>query len=470
MIKKLFCLITMAILILTFGMSAYANSAQTYWAGESTSALISKDEKSPLEAKNEVLTFDLNEFPKSNYKNIDEFLDYSGRVTAQYTIHNPSNEAITSKLAFPFGTLPGYDFSEEFEYSELPNRYDSLYNITVNDVTVEKKLRHTFSYGFGTFDYKEDPKNICDSFKKDEFYSPNMPVKVYVFETNGIPEEFSGEAYASALFSVDADNTRILLADCTNYDHKNYKTTEAGLYVENALSFTMYVIGDDIKELPQWKVYSDVSQEVETDAEVKLLFTDNWTFQEVALMFHGSDSGVSETDWYNAAVDKLNNLNFYTGFLGSDLELMLSGSLMQWFEYEITLKAGETIKNTVTAPIYPTINYNFTPTIYDYTYLISPAKSWASFGKIDVIVNTPYYITECNLGDFKKAENGYTLTIDKLADEELFFSLSTAQKPKIDSSFTLDTLHIMLIAYAALISVVVIIILIILKARKKNRK
>lgn len=469
MFKKMLCFTLTCMLALAFSVSAFANSAQMYWSGESGSGLISTNKKSPLQVKNEVLTFDLEEFPENYYPTVDEFVNYSGKVTAKYTIHNPSNQTITSKLAFPFGSLPAYDFKADFEYDKIPRRYDEMYQILINETEVEKKLRHTFSYGFSAFDYKDDSEKICDNFKKDDFYSPNTPVKVYVFEPSGIPDEFKENAFASASFSLDAGKTRVLLADCAGHEEIDYKTVDAGLYVENGIAFTMYVIGEDIKELPEWKVYGDYMLESEISGKVKLLFTDDWTFKDVALMFHGADSGVSETDWYNASVDKLNNLSYYTGFLGSDLELMLSDSLMQWFEYEITLKAGETIENTVTAPIYPTINSGFNPTIYDYTYFISPAKSWASFGKIDVVINTPYYVTECALGEPKKVDGGYAFTIESLPENELFFTLCTSKNPKEDFHFELDFLHISLIFYGVLASIVIIVILLPQKRKKKTK-
>ena len=471
MYKKMFCLITSALIIALTSISASANSSQMYWSGQSGSSTIIKDEKSPLIVESELLTFDLQEFPKNYYSSTEEFENYSGKVTAKYTIKNPTDKDVTARLAFPFGTMPAYDFSEEFNFQEIPKMYDDKYKISVNGKEIDKTLRHTFSYGFGAFDYKNDTQNLCDEYKKDDFYSPDTPVKVYVFEANGIPEEFIGNAFASASFSLDADKTRVLLADCSSYNYENYKTARAGLLVENGISFTMYVIGKDIDTLPKWTVYEDSLEEKECSGEVKLLFTDNRIFEDIALMFHSPDSGVSETDWYNAAIDKLNNLAFYSGFLGSDNELMLSDCLMQWFEYEITVNAGETITNSVSAPIYPDINHSFSPTVYDYTYLLSPANSWSKFGKIDVVIYTPYYISDSTVGQYTKVKGGYTLTVDSIPEDELFFTLSTSQNPKEENIYYFDILH-QILAVLLILSVlanVALIVVIILKSKRKNK-
>ena len=108
---------------------------------------------------------------------------------------------------------------------------------------------------------------------------------------------------------------------------------------------------------------------------------------------------------------------------------------MRWYEYEITLEPGQRIVNSVTAPIYPSIDLDYDPDIYGYTYLLSPAKTWKSFGKLDIVVNTPYYITESSLDGFEKTETGYKANFDGLPNGELNFVLSTAENPEPESGF-----------------------------------
>ena len=81
--------------------------------------------------------------------------------------------------------------------------------------------------------------------------------------------------------------------------------------------------------------------------------------------------------------------------------------------------------------MYPDANVRYEPPIYTYNYLLSPAKTWADFGNLDIIVNTPYYMTESG-GDFsfEKTETGYQTSLDGLPEGELTFTLSEAAKPK----------------------------------------
>ena len=105
------------------------------------------------------------------------------------------------------------------------------------------------------------------------------------------------------------------------------------------------------------------------------------SFKDYALRGYDETSGILESDWYNAQVELL-RLSSET--LGNGLIQIEEGdfSLMRWYEYTLTLEPGQTLKNAVTAPLYPAIDAGYTPSLYSYTYLLSPAKTWAQFGEL----------------------------------------------------------------------------------------
>ena len=129
------------------------------------------------------------------------------------------------------------------------------------------------------------------------------------------------------------------------------------------------------------------------------------TFKDYALRGYDENSGILESDWYNAQVELL-RLSSETW--GNGLIQIEEGdfSLMRWYEYTLTLEPGQTLKNAVTAPLYPAIDAGYTPSLYAYTYLLSPAKTWAQFGELEVVVKTPYYMTECGIDGFTKTDGG----------------------------------------------------------------
>ena len=106
---------------------------------------------------------------------------------------------------------------------------------------------------------------------------------------------------------------------------------------------------------------------------------------------------------------------------------------MRWYEYEFEVPAKTKIINVVTAPMYPSINTQYEPAIHGYTYLLSPAKTWKSFGNLDVEIHTPYYLVDDVLG-FTKTDYGYSLSFAGLPDKELEFTLSASETPTYTQS------------------------------------
>ena len=103
-----------------------------------------------------------------------------------------------------------------------------------------------------------------------------------------------------------------------------------------------------------------------------------------------------------------------------------------WYEYEITVAPSQRIVNTVTAPIYPDVYFNYEPQIYDYYYTPSPEFNWSKFGTLDVVINTPFHLLNYNiLGEFGKTGTGYKASsIDNLPTDYLHFELSTSENPE----------------------------------------
>ena len=148
---------------------------------------------------------------------------------------------------------------------------------------------------------------------------------------------------------------------------------------------------------------------------------------------------------------------------------------MRWYQYEITIEPKSSITNTVTAPIYPEINGSYEPAIYTYTYLLSPASTWASFGELEIIINTPFYITENSLEGFTKTETGYTLKRNGLPGGELEFTLSTSENPTKPPRSITSYIPIEIIISFSIIGGVILLIgggitaFVIVRKKKKNK-
>ena len=205
-------------------------------------------------------------------------------------------------------------------------------------------------------------------------------------------------------------------------------------WVENGDSIELYVFGKPLEEEPEW-FSENGAENTPFDYELTFLGEETATYEEFVFADWEENSTVLRHDWYNAATRNLEIRQGDFGILGSFeyTGQLHPDDLLRWYEYEIFIPAGGTIVNTVTAPIYPDLDVRYEPPVYTYTYLLSPAKTWAEFGTLDIVVNTPYYMTESDGAfSFEKTETGYQASYDGLPDGELEFTLSESENPKND--------------------------------------
>lgn len=472
--KKRIIAIAVSVLLLLscFSSTAFANSAQTWWAGTDASGIIITDGECPVTVKNELLTFNIPQFPKNYYQDENEMTEYSSSVTAQYTFYNPSSYSVKVKLYFPFGNKPMYFYERYDPDTGGYVSYDdtSKYEILLNDAPVEKKLR--FTLDTGSFDTEKDIASLRDTFTDDEFYYPEMPVTQYMFSVSGIDSEKYNAA--NAAFDIDPSdkNTRYYFVDQSGYHTQQDGKARLSAWADNGDVLTVYVIGDTSADFPEWSLYKNggVENREKIDGSVILKYKTEMTFRELALTYYDSSYQISEEDWYNAVVD---NFNYTKGMLGAEGALKIADSLLRWYEYEIEIPAQAEAVNTVNAPIYPEIDSNYSPAVYDYTYLLSPAKTWADFGKLTVKINTPFFLVSSEGFSFTKTDGGYTFTNDGLPEGELEFRLSSSETPIKPAKGLTDYLPIELIISFSIISgalAVIIISAVLIKKHYKKKK
>lgn len=430
-VKKGFGICVTLALALFPAVSTAANSAQRYWTGTTASGAIVTDEECPLVVEKEILTFEVPEFPEQYYQEIDDYLAYDGSVTAQYTFRNPSENTVTATLVFPFGTVPNYGYLQDRETGEVFLNADTeKYGIMVDGGETEKILRHTLSLYGEQFELERDMGLLHEGYVKDTFYSPDLPVTRYTYE----PEEVDTETYtaASAAFvlSADPEKTKVLMENQSGGTlQKDSVRLES--WVEQDRPFVVNVIGEPLEQMPDWKFYENGACEKEIEGTMVLAGTETTTLKELLLSEYQTESGVLEYDWYNAAVAMLNLSEWeYGAVSGTEFTFDLSERLMRWYEYEITVPPGETIVNTVTAPLYPSIDTGYRPPVYEYRYLTSPAKTWAEFGTLEIVIHTPYYRIKSEPEGFEKTEDGYVCQLKGLPEDELMFWLCGEEEPE----------------------------------------
>ena len=485
--KRTFATILVVLLLAsTFVVPAYANSAQTHWRGVDSTGAVIMGENCPIEVTKEVLTFDIAEFPDNYYREMEEYLAYTGKVTAEYTFYNPTDLTVTVTLAFPFGTQPDYAslFDDETQ-AYLPFADTEKYDITINGEAIDKEIRYTLKPHGAQFKLSEDLPRLSDTYIADAFYSPTMTVTKYTYIVGGENKEglIDKETYNAANVAFDWDGgdgkSKIYFPEQSGFHTQKDGDGRFGMWADNGDVFSVYVIGQPLSTPLEMKCYQDggVEDKEEIDGIVSLTNTETMTLEDLALENWNEETGVSKVDWYNAVVAAFNEggkgnpqYNYiYPDSNGLNMSAeRFVRSLMRWYQYEITIEPKSSITNTVTAPIYPEINGSYNPAIYTYTYLLSPASTWASFGELEIIINTPFYITENSLDGFTKTEMGYTLKRNGLPEGELEFVLCSSENPIRPISPYFDTVWIV---WGVIVAVVIgggIIAFVVVRKKKKQ--
>ena len=455
--NKIFIAITIfivcfcACIIPVSGNTAYANSALKYWEGVTASGAIVIDGNVPIVVEKENLTFDINEFParQDYYSGVPQ--NYTSKVTAEYSFYNPSEYEVTATLAFPYGNFPAYANSTN----------DAQYGVKINGETVASQKRHTYNHRYNNdFDYKVAVTQIQDTFKTDEFYAPDLPVYKYSYKVSDL-----SLGNAVVLFTLNSgSNVRYYLVDGSTKDESE-NMLSYGTWVKPNQMVVLYVLGYDV-EVSNYAFYSNFAKDADRiNGTLVLESKEEITFKELVLSKRVASSTINEVDWYNATIDMINN--------GYDLSTDLNNYIMGWYLYELKISAGERVINTVVAPLYPSINEHYEPSKYDYVYLLSPARSWASFGELTININTTTYMLEDTLGGFEKVDGGYKLVRNGLPEDELEFTLCAVKKPKRDINWSYYLIIIIpIVIIVAIIAVIVTIIIVVKKKRRKklNRK
>ena len=430
---------------------ALANSARTQWEGVSaTGAIVAGSDVEggacPIVVERELLTFDIQEFPRE-YPDPSGSDTYDASVTAEYTFSNPADYAVSATLLFPFGKLPDYGpypIEDNMAAAEAQR-----YGISVDGNPAESVVRHTLSYPYDAFDLEEDLALLLDGYVEDPFFTSNLPVTRFSYEISGLPED--ARTATIGFRWTPSDGAKVLLVNQSGYQQLDDGEGSVMLrtWAENGLTVDVYVFGKAPEGILAG-LFENSSCEAGVDGRITNVGNTTMTFEEFALQAWDEGGDVLAHDWYNAMVadlrfceqggDGVIMCDFVHGS-GFDLTHML----MQWYEYELSFEPGQTLVNAVTAPLYPAINASYDPPIYGYSYLLSPASTWAEFGRLDVVVNTPFFMTGSQLdgvkGDvelgypgenaagFEKVEGGYALSSEGLPDGELAFSLSAEEDP-----------------------------------------
>lgn len=480
-------LLALMLAMLTFAacaaFPAAANAGIREWSGTTgTGALLTDGGcpgNCPVEVRHETLVLTLAEFPPQT-----DSTEYTGRVTADYELYNPIDADVTVSLAFPFGLEPEYGYAYNAQDGYYFPDDTARYDVTSDGQPVDRTVRHTLFVGSRAFDLDRDLPLLRDDYAPDAFFSPEMPVTTYTCRLETVPDGLPSNACLSVFFT-EQSGTVVLVSPRQGVIELGGGRWRKDRYVQadetGSMTVTLYAIGRPLDTLPDCRLHQDANAgtPVETDTPVTVTAGETITLMQLIRQENernAESADVSDVDLYNAAVDRLRTGMTKNGCI-AETDLNLSGCLLRWYAYTLMIPAHGTVRHTVTAPLYPSIDGTMQPEVYTYAYLLSPASTWADFGTLDIEIITPFHLLRSSLGDFEKTDTGYRLSMKGLPSSELEFDLCESEKPKKERTAWNTLLPILLIIGVLLLIVasigVLIILILIIRAivrrcRRKN--
>ncbi|MBR4035967.1 MAG: hypothetical protein IKJ05_04455, partial [Oscillospiraceae bacterium] len=388
--KKVFTVFLAGIMFFSTTATGWANAGPSYWSGSNATGAMITDENCPLTVKKEVLDFEISRFPDDFYsdREVEELKEYSDSFTASYTFYNPTDYNITATLAFPLGTRPDYlDIEPDFNDSEK-------YNVKLNGQNIEKEIRFTRLDSKDEFDFSKEHSKLTGGYIADEFYHPDMTVTKYILEpVVDFPE---GEKYIDVSLMWDSrqnTQTAIIPVNFTGYRSYGENKGEFTAGIMPKEKMILYAIGQPLTDMPEFKFFGDKGE-----LSGKMNITSSETALKDYFIALSQEMNVyktmSDQDIYNIFLTYIKKVS---GHYGTQRILELGGDvfrgdyLMCWYTYDITVPAGATVENSVTAPLWPGIVLNYSPNKYEYSYLLSPAQQWAGFDEIEINIKTPHH-------------------------------------------------------------------------------
>ena len=429
-VKRVFSFgLILCVLAALFCVPASANSAPKVWFGFTHSGALLRGDACPIEVKQEKLTLSVPDQPKGYSKDPEFWKSYQSEMRAEYTFYNPTQETVAATLAFPCGPMPDYALERTGKLSpdELTAYYEK-YGAYVNGEKIGTTARYSLAFGSEDFDIA-DLAELRDEPVVSGLLTPETPVTVSVYKVDGI-QRLPTDYFTGAKLNVGGTTSRFVYL--SNLDGERWcdflgsSNGDCNIYrVENGDRILAVIFGDPPGEETAWEFVKSAEGYPPAAGEATLVSSESITFREFCEREKTVYPDASFTDLFNATVKmiKMGNLDYTLDLNYEKTGVAPVPVLMCWYEYDITLAPGETLTNTVRAPLYPKIYGDYNPPVCEYTYLLSPAKNWAKFGTLEISIETPFYLSEESLDGFKKTDGGYRLTRDGLPDGELTFSL-----------------------------------------------
>lgn len=414
--------------LLLLALPAGANSAPVHWEGAPASGVLAVDENCPVTVSHEDLTFTLDTEDRDGYSPM-------ARVEAAYRMENPTGEDLAVRMAFPVE-----ERAREFDPTAVSITADGTripFRLCFGDMLYEDYAPTAFDPGaVGTvYTLTAAPGDWADS--TEVRFRPAEGQKVFLgrgdLRSYGREENvFTVGVQAGGSVEIFAFGGELA------FDAVRGEFSQSGEEAEFAAFF-----GGCLRELGYYGRYAP--DHVEDLRAAKYLGLNQlWTDSDFTLM--------EELEQYANVRQRISMVYAVDFPAGAERTVSVA--------YRA---AGEADRRETR---------DWTAT---FTYLLQPARSWASFGTLDLTVYTGGefpYVVDSSIPLEREAEGVYAARLDGLPEGDLAFTLYS--QPQITAAdraeglFSRNYMALPLLLLAAGAAAVVIAVVLVRRSGRKK--
>lgn len=417
--RRILSCILVAALIISLSSAAFANSGPTYWQGYPSAGMMAVDGNCPISVMGEDLVFDFSGWSGSDYT-------ITGGVTATYQMVNPTGEAQSVQMAFPFvgsiGSLSADDVTITADGAALP------YEVYIGEA-VKSSANRDPQTKEASFEFADIVSTITGQTYIAENFRENEKGKLYTIYV----EPAAGQAINFAVdFSFEQKKTKVLTGGFNRFEWDGQKVRIA-TWCREAKLLEIFVLGEDINlgingytdgELTEKTgLFSYRVEEEEKEVMTYLLeYVNKYGNAERFDML----SDVQVYNIYAKAFDE--HLSWHMG-IGSEHDIMAAGEQKRIITLVYTVDFPPESKKEVSVGFAAAGTMDSRKTrkpLYSFEYILNPASNWAGFKDLNIEIIPPPaapYIVQSSIALAKGEDGVYRAFLDKLPEEDLFFTL-----------------------------------------------
>lgn len=469
-IKSYLIKITILIITTSFICTAavFANAGPTFWQGYPSSEVMVIEKNNPIEVKNEMLTIDFSEESGSDYT-------MHGQVKASYNMVNPTSEALTVQMAFPFISKL-YDLAS----SDIAISADSSplnYEIYIGDAVNSGGNFH-MQDNVVNIAFDDIVKTITNKPYRAKHFSEEEKGKLYTIEVKPTTEDGISLALE---FEIDSDKSKVLAKGFNGYS-RDGQQVELSIRCYKPEILQIFVIGEEVDfQITEYLNEKSKQKSSITSYEI--------TTKEVDLKSYLMDttqkyiSGIDQPEIAEALLRDIATQQIYNLYAAALDKVFEANEGLSSFDEILAQNHNERILTMVYKVDFPaqsqkSINVSYkaratmdrtkTPTpIYTFNYLLNPAQNWKSFQNLNIEVFTPEdapYVIDSNIDLTQQKDRYYTASLDSLPAGDFSFSLyakeNVSLKDKIAGALQYKLGYLMPLVLAGLMIVIVLIFVI----------